>query len=85
MLFGCDGSRSRVRQQMFGPEKSENQRIPISMFGFTMQLIAEQVESIRTLDPFFLQGTASANDVSLYTSRKFSLKYFRNVTTIVAF
>ena len=71
MLFGCDGNRSRVRREMFGAEKSANQRIPITMFGFTMQVTAEQAAPIRALDPFFLQGTASANDVSLYTSRRF--------------
>lgn len=51
------------------------------MFGFAMQVTAEQAEPIRSLDPFFLQGTASANDVSLYTSRKFTLKYTWNFTT----
>ncbi|KAF1929734.1 uncharacterized protein M421DRAFT_91547 [Didymella exigua CBS 183.55] len=38
------------------------------MFGFTMQVTAEQAAPIRALDPFFLQGTASANHVSMYTS-----------------
>lgn len=56
MLFGCDGNRSRVRREIFGNEKSANQRIPITMFGFTMQATAEQAEPIRALDPFFLQG-----------------------------
>jgi hypothetical protein len=45
-----------------------NHPIPVSMFGFTMQITADQAASIRSLDPFFLQGTASANDVSMYTS-----------------
>lgn len=70
MLFGCDGNRSRVRREIFGAIESANQRVPITMFGFTMQVTAEQAEPIRSLDPFFLQGTASANDVSLYTSRR---------------
>jgi 2-polyprenyl-6-methoxyphenol hydroxylase-like FAD-dependent oxidoreductase len=68
MLFGCDGNRSRVRQEIFGQEQSTNHPIPVSMFGFTMQITAEQAKSIRSLDPFFMQGTASANDVSMYTS-----------------
>lgn len=68
MLFGCDGNHSRVRQEIFGQEQSTNHPIPVSMFGFTMQITAEQAKSIRSLDPFFMQGTASANDVSMYTS-----------------
>ena len=68
MLFGCDGNRSRVRQEIFGQEQSMNHPIPVSMFGFTMQITAEQAKPIRSLDPFFLQGTASANNVSMYTS-----------------
>lgn len=75
MLFGCDGNRSRVRREIFGNEKSANQRIPITMFGFTTQATAEQAKPIRALDPFFLQGTASANDVFLYTSCEFLLQY----------
>lgn len=47
------------------------------MFGFTMQVTAEQAAPIRALDPFFLQGTASANDVSMYTSCKFDLRIKR--------
>ena len=75
MLFGCDDNRSRVRREMFGTEKSANQSIPVTMFDFTMQVTAEQAATIRALDPVFLQGTASANDVSLYTSRKFQTNY----------
>ena len=70
MLFGCDGSRSRVRRGLYGPEKSTNNRIPVTMFGFTMQVTTEQATRVRELDPFFMQGTASANDVSMYTSRE---------------
>jgi hypothetical protein len=40
------------------------------MLGFTMQVTAEQAGGIRDLDPFFMQGTASASDLSMYTSRK---------------
>lgn len=70
MLFGCDGNRSRVRQEIFGGLESANQRVPIIMFSFTTQVTAKQAAPIRALDPFFLQGTASANDVCLYTSRR---------------
>ncbi|KAJ8110088.1 hypothetical protein OPT61_g6972 [Boeremia exigua] len=68
MLFGCDGSHSRVRHAIYPPEKRANYQIPVCMFGFTMQLTAAQAKPIRELDPFFLQGTASANDVFMYIS-----------------
>lgn len=73
MLFGCDGNRSRVRQEIFGVEQSANQRVPITMFGFTIPVTASQAAPIRALDPFFLQGTASADNMSLYTSRTLAL------------
>ncbi|KAH6629802.1 FAD binding domain-containing protein [Boeremia exigua] len=67
MLFGCDGSHSWVRRES-APGSHDNHQIPVIMFGFTMQLTAAQAEPIRELDPFFLQGTASANDVFMYIS-----------------
>jgi 2-polyprenyl-6-methoxyphenol hydroxylase-like FAD-dependent oxidoreductase len=70
MIFGCDGSHSQVRRESFPPNKYANHRIPVSMFGFTMQVTAAQARPIRELDPFFLQGTASANDVFMYISCK---------------
>lgn len=74
MLFGCDGSHSQVRREIFSPQRSLNHQIPVSMFGFTMQMTGEQARPIRELDPFFLQGTASASDVFMYISRKSRLE-----------
>lgn len=71
MLFGCDGSHSQVRRESSPPEKHVNHPIPVSMFGFTMLVTAAQAKPIRELDPFFLQGTASASDVFMYISCKF--------------
>lgn len=70
ILFGCDGSHSSVRYRSGPPEIFANHQIPVSMFGFTMQVTAAQAKPIRELDPFFLQGTASANDVFMYISCK---------------
>jgi hypothetical protein len=48
--------------------------IPIRLFGFTLRVTAEQAESIRALDPFFLQGTASASNIYMYLSCKFNIR-----------
>lgn len=74
MLFGCDGSRSKVRHETAPEGKHINYRIPVSLFGFTMQVTTAQANPIRELDPFFLQGIASANDVFMYISCKFQLE-----------
>ncbi|KAH7384009.1 FAD binding domain-containing protein [Pyrenochaeta sp. MPI-SDFR-AT-0127] len=66
-IIGCDGSHSRVRRAVF-PEGFANYQIPVRMFGFTMRVIKEQARPILDLDPFFLQGTASANDTFMYIS-----------------
>lgn len=70
LIFGCDGSHSRVRRALF-PEQFENYQIPVQMFGFTLRVTADQARPIRQLDPFFLQGTSSENNVFMYTSCKF--------------
>lgn len=70
MLFGCDGSHSQVRRESSLPDEHVNHQIPISLFGFTMQVTAAQAKPILELDPFFLQGTASASDVFMYVSCK---------------
>jgi hypothetical protein len=44
------------------------------LYGFTLRVTAEQAEPIRQLDPFFLQGTASASNVFMYMSCKFAVK-----------
>lgn len=46
MLFGCDGNRAQVRRELFGDLESTNQRVPITMFGFTIQVTAEQAAPI---------------------------------------
>lgn len=74
ILFGCDGSHSRVRRGLIPPGEYTNPRIPVSMYVFTMYVTAAQARPISELDPFFLQGTASASNIFMYISRKSRLK-----------
>lgn len=70
LIVGCDGSHSRVRRAI-SPQASQNQPVPVRLYGFTLRVTAEQAKPIRRLDPFFLQGTASASNVFMYMSCKF--------------
>ncbi|KAK1655034.1 FAD binding domain-containing protein [Colletotrichum phormii] len=67
VLVACDGGPSRVRRQLF-PEQHERHRIPVRVLGLKLQLTPEEMEPIRKLDPFFLQGASSRNDTFLYLS-----------------
>lgn len=42
--------------------------IPVGVMGFRVDCTAVQAQPLRDLDPFFLQGTASATDVFCYFS-----------------
>ncbi|KAF4993471.1 hypothetical protein FGRMN_6477 [Fusarium graminum] len=66
LLIACDGSHSRVRRSMF-PDWGMHD-IPVRMLGMKLELSPEQFEPIRDLDPFFLQGTHSKNDMFVYIS-----------------
>ncbi|OHE97099.1 FAD binding domain-containing protein [Colletotrichum orchidophilum] len=67
VLVACDGGPSRARRQLF-PEQHERHRIPVRLLGLKLQLTPEEIEPIRKLDPFFLQGASSRNDTFLYLS-----------------
>ncbi|KAM0355102.1 hypothetical protein ACHAPU_000961 [Fusarium lateritium] len=66
LLIACDGSHSRVRRSMFPDWNMYN--IPVRMLGMKLELSPEQFKPIRDLDPFFLQGTHSKNDMFVYMS-----------------
>ncbi|VUC32879.1 unnamed protein product, partial [Clonostachys rosea] len=66
LLLACDGANSRARRQL--SPSSEIYRIPIRLMGMKLQLDGEKAQLIRNLDPFFLQGTSSENDSSIYIS-----------------
>ncbi|KAH0433893.1 FAD binding domain-containing protein [Colletotrichum camelliae] len=67
VLVACDGGASRVRTQLF-PDHHERHRIPVRVLGLKVFLSSEEMEPIRKIDPFFLQGTSSQNDTFLYLS-----------------
>ncbi|KAJ5020060.1 hypothetical protein K4K57_003467 [Colletotrichum sp. SAR 10_99] len=67
VLVACDGGASRVRTQLF-PDHHQRHRIPVRVLGLKVFLSPEEMEPIRKLDPFFLQGTSSQNDTFLYLS-----------------
>jgi 2-polyprenyl-6-methoxyphenol hydroxylase-like FAD-dependent oxidoreductase len=69
LILGCDGNRSQVRRVLYRGLFATSP-IPVRLFGFTLRVSAEEAAPIRTLDPFFLQGTASTNNIYMYLSRK---------------
>lgn len=66
----CDGGSSRIRGLLF-PEQQKH-HIPVRLLGVRMDCTPEEIEPLRQLDPFFLQGAASENDSFVYMSGKCS-------------
>ncbi|KAB5523168.1 hypothetical protein GE09DRAFT_1043775 [Coniochaeta sp. 2T2.1] len=66
VVVACDGGNSRLRQQLF-PEQ-ENHQIPVGLIGLKLNVMPDDIEPVRQLDPYFLQGTASKNDSYVYFS-----------------
>ncbi|EEU41664.1 uncharacterized protein NECHADRAFT_97732 [Fusarium vanettenii 77-13-4] len=67
LLVACDGAQSIARHTLF-PDNAETHKIPVRMLGVKLDLLQEQTKSLRELDPFFMQGTSSANDSFVYVS-----------------
>ncbi|KAH8902430.1 FAD/NAD(P)-binding domain-containing protein [Coniochaeta sp. PMI_546] len=66
MIVACDGGNSRIRRHLIPGQ--ENYQIPVRLIGVKLNVTPEEVEPLRQLDPYFLQGTASQNDSYLYFS-----------------
>jgi 2-polyprenyl-6-methoxyphenol hydroxylase-like FAD-dependent oxidoreductase len=66
VVVACDGGSSRLRRQLF-PEQ-ENYQIPVGLIGLKLNVMPDDIEPLRLLDPYFLQGTASQNDSYVYFS-----------------
>ncbi|KAL2256441.1 hypothetical protein VTK26DRAFT_1649 [Humicola hyalothermophila] len=66
ILVACDGSSSRIRRALFPGQP--NHQIPVRLMGVKVDCTPEEIEPLRKLDPFFLQGAASRNDSFVYFS-----------------
>ncbi|KAK5661045.1 hypothetical protein OQA88_12424 [Cercophora sp. LCS_1] len=66
MVVACDGGGSVVRRQLF-PDR-QRYEIPVRVVGCKVEYTEEEMEGMRVLDKFFLQGTASGNDTYVYLS-----------------
>lgn len=58
LIVACDGSHSAVRK-MIHARDHENYRLPIRFLGANVAYAESQVDGIRRLDPYFLQGSDS--------------------------
>lgn len=67
IVVGCDGANSAVRRLLHA-EDYQNKQLPIRLLGATAQYSKSQIAAIRTLDPFFLQGTDPKTDAYLWFS-----------------
>ncbi|KAL2189213.1 FAD/NAD(P)-binding domain-containing protein [Thermothelomyces heterothallicus CBS 203.75] len=66
LVVACDGGSSRIRGLLF-PEH-QKYRIPVRLLGVKIDCTPEEIEPLRKLDPYFLQGAASENDSFVYCS-----------------
>lgn len=66
LVVACDGASSRIRRQLF-PELP-NFQTPVRLIGAKLDVSAADIEPLRQLDPYFLQGTASENESYMYFS-----------------
>ncbi|KAK3375842.1 hypothetical protein B0T24DRAFT_617143 [Lasiosphaeria ovina] len=66
LLVACDGSQSRIRRALF-PDTPTFQ-IPVRVIGVRIDCTPAQIEPVRKLDPFFLQGTSSKDNTYVYFS-----------------
>ncbi|PTB69114.1 FAD/NAD(P)-binding domain-containing protein [Trichoderma citrinoviride] len=68
LLVACDGGQSRVRRALFPDESKLMVQLPVRTMGVKISLTAEQIEPIRKLDLFFLQGGSPSNNSFTYFS-----------------
>ncbi|KAL7817526.1 FAD/NAD(P)-binding domain-containing protein [Trichoderma aethiopicum] len=68
LLVACDGGQSRVRRALFPDESKLMVQLPVRTMGVKISLTAEQIEPMRKLDLFFLQGGSPSNSSFTYFS-----------------
>ena len=66
LAVACDGGSSRIRGLLF-PDHQKH-RIPVRLMGVKVDCTPDEIEPLRELDPYFLQGAASENDSFSYFS-----------------
>lgn len=66
LVVACDGSSSRIRSALL-PDHPKH-HIPVRLMGVRVDFTPDEIEPLRLLDPFFLQGAASQNDSFVYFS-----------------
>lgn len=76
LLVACDGGQSRVRRALFPDQTNLMLQLPVRTMGVKMFLTAEQIEPIRKLDLFFLQGASPTNDSFMYISGEWPKRPF---------
>lgn len=75
--MGCDGIHSRVRSQLL-PNASENYTIPVNLMGTKLHMLPNEIEPLRKLDAFFLQGTSAQNDTFIYFSGEIDMCIYQD-------
>ncbi|KAK3344715.1 hypothetical protein B0H65DRAFT_557809 [Neurospora tetraspora] len=68
LLAACDGANSVIRRALFPDEQYPRYRIPVRVMGVRLDCSKEEIEPVRTLDPFFLQGSCPATMSYVYIS-----------------
>ena len=56
LLIGADGSRSAVRQFLYGKEKSENIQLPVRMINTRAEYPLDQLQECLAIDPHTFHG-----------------------------
>ncbi|KAK4039470.1 hypothetical protein C8A01DRAFT_16553 [Parachaetomium inaequale] len=66
LVVACDGGSSRIRGMLFPDHQKYH--IPVRLLGVKIDCTPDEIEPLRNLDPYFLQGAASQNDSFVYFS-----------------
>jgi 2-polyprenyl-6-methoxyphenol hydroxylase-like FAD-dependent oxidoreductase len=69
LVVACDGGSSRIRGMLLPDHQKYH--IPVRLLGVKIDCTPDEIEPLRDLDPYFLQGAASQNDSFVYFSGEF--------------
>lgn len=68
VVVGCDGARSRVREEIVGEEDAKLTTVPLSMLNFTAQFESEQAVFIRSWNPLFVTSVHPDTGIMFWLS-----------------